>query len=207
MKMHIVHLFPGAFEQSRIKRHGICEWISASLLHDPLKPVQGRPVSAWLLSSISTALLENPVTMVICTLANNLLLNNWSYTLFSKSGIYGLMVQQKPDRSTVLFPTERFLISSSSSWNLRRLSRLCLHLAGSILKDRSNAVWNWHVLNWRANIWLFLVTMEREIKRLTPGLWKENWPYRKWTPPPSTPSVMLLSRAPTQPQLAQWVIH
>ena len=73
-----------------------------------VKPVQGRPASVWLLSSISTALLENPVTMVIWTTANNLLLNNWSYILFSKSGIYGLMVQQKADRSTALFPTERF---------------------------------------------------------------------------------------------------
>lgn len=102
-----------------------------------LKPVQSRPVSAWLLSSISTALLENPVTMVICTTANNLLLSNWSYTLLGKRGIYGLMVQQKANRSMVLFPTERFLISSLSSWNLRRLNSFCLNLAGSILKDIS----------------------------------------------------------------------
>ena len=111
-------------------------WISA-VSHMILKPVQGRPAPVWLLSSISAVLLENPVIMVIRTTAKHLLLNYWSDTLFSKSGIYGLMVQQKADRSMVLFPTERFLISSLSSWNLRRLNRLCLNLAGSILKDIS----------------------------------------------------------------------
>lgn len=49
------------------------------------------------------------------------------------------MVQQEADRSTVLFPTERFLISGLSSWKGRRRKGLCLYLAGSVLKDISSA--------------------------------------------------------------------
>lgn len=165
-----------------------------------LKPVQGRPVSVWLLSSISTALLENPVTMVICTTANNLLLNDWSYTLFSKSGIYGLMVQQKANRSMVLFPTERFLISSLSSWNLRRLNRLCLNLAGSIftLPPQIKYCINWY--SWIGT--LIFDSLWRQWKRNKPNnSWvfekKRKLTYREWTPLPQSDTP---ARSPSSAQ-------
>lgn len=110
------------------------------------------------------------------------------------------MVQQKADRSMVSFPTERFLISSLSSWNLKKLKRLCLNLAGQSERTVSGQIKycvSWKMLNGHANMWLFFEAMNREINRRSPGSFKrkENWHAESRH---LSPSKIVLSKSLTQ---------